>query len=264
MAAGDVQDDLAGAVEAAGAVPVDLARRSSRPRSRPPRPAGAAGGRRRRRRPGCRASSATAQCGTAAVSPNSRQSPGRGASAKQSRSLPSARSEVRSTDRPRRCCWTTRYANPQGTTASSRSVAKTTASSLSVRTVATSVPTGQPDRLVQRRRQPEGDVGARGGRREEGDPDEVEEGEVVLLGDAVEPVDDLVGHVGDRLDERDAGVGHVVVGPLRGALLDVALGVVDELLEAAVVEVGGGQCHQRSLSVAGPGGVRRTARRGRG
>lgn len=111
---------------------------------------------------------------------------------------------------------------------------------------------GQPYRIFQRRRQPEGDVGARGRRREEGDADQVEEGEVVLLGDAVEPVDDLVGHVGDRFDERDPGVGHVVVRPLRGALLDVALGVIHELLEAAVVEVGRGQCHQRSLSVAGP------------
>ncbi len=107
---------------------------------------------------------------------------------------------------------------------------------------------GDQDRVLLRCGQPEGDVRARGRRREERDADQVQEGEVVLVRDAVEPVDDLVGHVGERLDERDAGVGDVVVGPLRGALLDVALGVVDELLEAAVVEVGGGQGHQRSLS----------------
>ncbi len=107
-----------------------------------------------------------------------------------------------------------------------------------------------PHRLLLRSRQPERDVGAGRRRREQGDPDEVQERQVVLLRDPVEPVDDLVGHVGDRLDEGDAGVGDVVVRPLRGALLDVALGVVDELLEAAVVEVGGGQCHQRSLSGA--------------
>lgn len=75
---------------------------------------------------------------------------------------------------------------------------------------------------------------------------------MVLVGHPVEPVDDLVRHVRDRLDEGDPGVGDVVVGPLRGALLDVALGVVDELLEAAVVEVGGGQGHHRSLSGAAP------------
>lgn len=39
-------------------------------------------------------------------------------------------------------CCTTRYSNSHGTTVSSVSVAKTTASSLSVRAVATSVPVG--------------------------------------------------------------------------------------------------------------------------
>lgn len=38
--------------------------------------------------------------------------------------------------------WVTRYRRAQGTRVSARSVAKTTASSLSVRTVAASVPTG--------------------------------------------------------------------------------------------------------------------------
>ncbi len=105
----------------------------------------------------------------------------------------------------------------------------------------------QHDGLLLRRRQPERDAGARGGRGEERDPDEVQEREVVLLRHPVEPVHDLVRHVGDRLDEGHARVGDVVVGPLGSALLDVALGVVDELLEAPVVEVRGGQGHQRSL-----------------
>ncbi|RPK62978.1 hypothetical protein EES44_16130 [Streptomyces sp. ADI96-15] len=108
-------------------------------------------------------------------------------------------------------------------------------------------------RLLLRRREPEGHVGAGGRRREQGDADQVEEGQVVLVRDPVEPVHDLVGHVGDGLDEGDAGVGDVVVGPLGRPLLDVALGVVHELLEAAVVEVGGGQGHQRSLSGRVPG-----------
>lgn len=83
----------------------------------------------------------TAQCGTAALSPSSMQSPGRGASEKHITSLPSARSAVRSaTGSP--LCWTTRCLNSQGTTVSSCSVAKTAASSLSVRVVATSVPSG--------------------------------------------------------------------------------------------------------------------------
>ena len=75
-------------------------------------------------------------------------------------------------------------------------------------------------------------------RREERDADQLEELDVVPVGHAVEAVDELVGHPGEQLDERDAGVGDVVVGPLRAALLDEPLGVVDEVLEAAVVEVG--------------------------
>jgi hypothetical protein len=35
-----------------------------------------------------------------------------------------------------------------------------------------------------------------------------------------------------------------VVGPLRATLLDESFGVVDEVLEAAVVEVRDGQRHQ--------------------
>lgn len=104
-------------------------------------------------------------------------------------------------------------------------------------------PGGQQHGLGLGGRQPESDVGAGRRRREEGHAKEVQEGEVVLVRDPVEPVDELVGHVGDGFDECDAGVGDVVVGPLRGALLDVALGVVDELLEVPVVEVGGGQGH---------------------
>ncbi len=74
---------------------------------------------------------------------------------------------------------------------------------------------------------------------------------MVLLRHPVEAVDDLVGHVRDGLDEGHARVRDIVVGPLGAALLDIALGVVDELLEPAVVEVGCGQGHQASLSVDG-------------
>ena len=71
--------------------------------------------------------------------------------------------------------------------------------------------------------------------------DELQEPQVVPVGDPVQAVEELVDHEGERLDERDAGVGDVVVGPLRAPLLHQAFGVVDEVLEAAVVEVGGGQ-----------------------
>jgi hypothetical protein len=63
------------------------------------------------------------------------------------------------------------------------------------------------------------------------------------VGDPVQPPQHLVDHVGERLDERDAGIVDVVVGPLGAALLDQPLGVVDQRLERAVVEVGSGKRH---------------------
>ena len=73
------------------------------------------------------------------------------------------------------------------------------------------------------------------------DADQFEELHVVPVRHPVQPVDQLVDHPGVRLDERDARIGDVVVGPLRAAGLNESLGVVDEILEVPVVEIGGGQ-----------------------
>jgi hypothetical protein len=96
---------------------------------------------------------------------------------------------------------------------------------------------GDADGVGLGRREPERDLRPRRRRREEAHADELEELDVVALGHAVEPVEQLVGHPREGLDERDAGVGDVVVGPLGAALLDEALGIVHEVLEAAIVEV---------------------------
>src|SRR5256884_5998605 len=61
--------------------------------------------------------------------------------------------------------------------------------------------------------------------------------DVVALRNAVEPVENLVGHPGEGLDQGDPRVGHVVVGPFRALLMDDPLGVVDQVLEASIVEV---------------------------
>ena len=127
-------------------------------------------------------------------------------------------------------------------------VVNSTAGVRSVRRVATSVPggtwrtsVGMADSQNVTRR-----LAAVGGKQPHAD--QLEELDVVAVGDPVEPVDQLVDHVGERLDERDAGIGHVVVGPLRAALLHDALGVVDEVLEAAVVEVrGAGSGHRATV-----------------
>jgi hypothetical protein len=78
--------------------------------------------------------------------------------------------------------------------------------------------------------------------------DEVQEPQVVPVRHPVQPVHQLVDHEGERLDQGDAGVRHVVVGPLRAPLLHQAFGVVDEVLEAAVVEVGGGESGHHATS----------------
>jgi len=68
-------------------------------------------------------------------------------------------------------------------------------------------------------------------------PDEVEEREEHLVRHAIEPVQELVGHEREGLDERDAWVVDVVVGPFGTTLLDQSLPIVHEVLEPTVVEV---------------------------
>ena len=70
------------------------------------------------------------------------------------------------------------------------------------------------------------------------------------VGHPIQPVDQLVDHLRERLDQRHPRVGHVVVRPFRAALLDKPFGVVDQILEMPVVEIGGGQHHDHRLRSA--------------
>ena len=99
-------------------------------------------------------------------------------------------------------------------------------------------------RLLGRRREPEGERGPGGGRGKQPHVDQLEELHVEAVGNPVEPVDELIGHPCEGLDEGDPGIGDVVVGPLRTALLHHALGLVDEVLEASIVEVRNRQGHE--------------------
>ncbi len=99
-------------------------------------------------------------------------------------------------------------------------------------------------RLRLRCGQPEGDLAARSGRRAELDPDQLEELHVVQIGDPVEPIDQRLDHLGERLDQGDARIGDVVIGPGGAALLHQPLRVVDEILETPVVEIRGGEHDQ--------------------
>jgi hypothetical protein len=75
---------------------------------------------------------------------------------------------------------------------------------------------------------------------------EFEELDVVEVWHPIEPVDQLIDHVGEGLDESDTGVSNVVVRPLRAATLNQALGFIDEVLECPVIKVWCGQGHDSS------------------
>ena len=111
------------------------------------------------------------------------------------------------------------------------------------------------------RRQPERELGPGRAGREQVDADELEELGVEAVGHLVQPVQRHLGHPGEQLDEGDPRVGQVVVRPRRAVLGDEALGLVDDVLEGAVVEVGARDRHGPS-SVITLQGSRRTGRPG--
>ena len=132
----------------------------------------------------------------------------------------------------------------------SLTVEKTTGSATSVRGVATSVSRrtttvcgcGADSQKVT--------LPAGRCRRPQLDADQFEELDVVAVRHPVQPVDQLVDHLRERLDQGHPRVGHVVVGPLRAALLDKPFRVVDQVLEMTVVQVGRGQHHDHTLRSA--------------
>ena len=60
---------------------------------------------------------------------------------------------------------------------------------------------------------------------------------------SVESVDQLIDQVGEGLDQGDARIGHVVIGPLGIAQLHESLRLVDEILESAIIEIRCGKRH---------------------
>ena len=246
-----VQDDVAGLVQAAGLVAVHLAGAPAGAVPRLPGQRAGCAGRCRCRRRGSRCAAAPRTTGRppTARSASSRPPPGRPRT--PARRRPSASSRVWSVIAPS-AVTAAKLLNSQGTIGRSATVVKTTGSSTSVRGVATSVSARTRTVAGCGGGQPERRRAARGGRRVELQADQLEELDVVPVRDAVQPVDQLVHHLRERLDQRDARVADVVVGPVGRALLDQALGVVDERLEVAVVEVGGGQDHVSSRPSALP------------
>ncbi len=108
-------------------------------------------------------------------------------------------------------------------------------------------PGGDHERRRGRRRQPERDVHAGGSRGEQPDADQFEELPVQPIRHPVQPIQQLVGHERKCLDQRDARIGDVVIGPGRAAIHHYPLGVVDQVLEPTIVEIRHRDGHQASL-----------------
>ena len=99
------------------------------------------------------------------------------------------------------------------------------------------------DRLLRRRGKPEADLCGRAAGRGQAHPQELQQRDVQLVRDAVDAIDEHLGHPREQLDERDPGVRHVVLGPLGAGPMDTQARLVDELLEVAVVEDDLGKRH---------------------
>jgi hypothetical protein len=84
--------------------------------------------------------------------------------------------------------------------------------------------------------QAEVEVDGRRDRRCELDVEQPEQRDVEALRDAVDAVAEHLDHRRELLDQRDTGIGDVVLVPLRAAQRDPLAGLRHEVLEAQVVE----------------------------
>ncbi len=91
------------------------------------------------------------------------------------------------------------------------------------------------DRVRLRGGEPERDAGSSRGWREQAHAQKFKELQVVAVRHSIQPVQKQIRHPGEQLDQRDAGIGDVVVAPFGAVQLDVSLGFIHQVLEAAVV-----------------------------
>jgi hypothetical protein len=95
---------------------------------------------------------------------------------------------------------------------------------------------GDRDLALGRAGEAEVDVDGRRDRRCELDVEQPEQRDMEPLGNAVDAVAQHLDHRRELLDQRDAGIGDVVLVPLRAAQRDALAGLRDQVLEAQVVE----------------------------
>ena len=76
-------------------------------------------------------------------------------------------------------------------------------------------------------------------RRLEADAEQREEHQALALGDQVGAIEQRVAEPGEQLDQRAAGIAEPRIRPLRRVRRNARDQVLDEVVEAAVVQAGG-------------------------
>ena len=107
-------------------------------------------------------------------------------------------------------------------------------------------PSGDEHGRFLRRRKPKCDGNLGRDRAIQRDAQHVQKLDVVPARHLVHAVEHHVRHPREQLNQRHAGVAHVVVSPLFAILRDAFFGLVDNILKTAVVEDGGVQTHGTS------------------
>ena len=100
------------------------------------------------------------------------------------------------------------------------------------------------DRLRLRRGEPERHFTLRRSGWAQFEAEQLQELDVIAVGNPVETVDELIDHHREGLDQRDPRIGDVVVGPFRAAPVHESAGVIDQALKGSVVEIRCGQHRQ--------------------
>ena len=81
------------------------------------------------------------------------------------------------------------------------------------------------------------------------DAQQLQEGHVQLVWQAIDPVGEHVGHPREQLDQRDPRIRDVLLGPFGAAPRDAHPRLGNQFLEAPIVELDLRECH--AVSSAG-------------
>ena len=60
------------------------------------------------------------------------------------------------------------------------------------------------------------------------------------IGNLIQPINNVVGHPGEQLDEGHARIADIVISPFFDVVRDAFFSAIHNILEMAVIEFGGG------------------------